>query len=494
MKVMAQMAMVMNLDKCIGCHTCSLACKNLWTDRRGTEYMWWNNVETKPGTGYPTLYEDQATYRGGWVADRGKLRLALNSRAGELLNIFHNQRLPRLDDYYEPWTYRYGDVVDAEQQADQPAARPISDVTNLPMDIEAGPNWDDDLSGSSIYAASDPNLGALSDAERRQLLEFERLVFFYLPRICNHCLNRGCAGACPAGAIYKRGEDGIVLVSQRKCRAWRMCVSGCPYKKTYYNWSTGKAEKCILCYPRQETQQVPGCMHACVGRIRYLGVLLYDADRIQQAALQPDAALVDAQREVILDPFDQDVARKAREDGVHEKIVEAARRSPVYQFVKVWKLALPHHPEWRTLPMLFYVPPLLPVAASVRDGCQELAPSLFTSLDHARMPLRYMARLFSGDNLDIVSAVFRKMQAVRLFYRARTVGDVSEADVEQAMDEGKTTPAEIEAIYYLTSIAPFHERFVIPPFLRETAMSAGDHAAKQQQAGEGFLRPPKRGL
>jgi nitrate reductase beta subunit len=185
MKVRAQVSMVFHLDKCIGCHTCSLACKNLWTDRRGTEYMWWNNVETKPGTGYPTLYEDQSKYRGGWTAEGGKLRLALNGRVGELLSIFHNPRLPRLDDYYEPWTYRYSDVVDAEQGTDQPAARPVSSLTNLPIDIEAGSNWDDDLGGSSVYATADPNLAALSDTERHRLLELERLVFFYLPRICN---------------------------------------------------------------------------------------------------------------------------------------------------------------------------------------------------------------------------------------------------------------------------------------------------------------------
>ena len=38
MKVMAQIAMVMNLDKCIGCHTCSVTCKQAWTNREGTEY------------------------------------------------------------------------------------------------------------------------------------------------------------------------------------------------------------------------------------------------------------------------------------------------------------------------------------------------------------------------------------------------------------------------------------------------------------------------
>jgi len=87
MNVRAQISMVFHLDKCIGCHTCSLACKNLWTDRPGTEYMWWNNVETKPGTGYPTLYEDQEQYHGGWVLEGGSLRLKLGSKKSELINI-----------------------------------------------------------------------------------------------------------------------------------------------------------------------------------------------------------------------------------------------------------------------------------------------------------------------------------------------------------------------------------------------------------------------
>ena len=67
MDVRSQVSMLFHLDKCIGCHTCSIACKNIWTDRKGAEYMWWNNVETKPGTGYPTKWEDQDIYKGGWA-------------------------------------------------------------------------------------------------------------------------------------------------------------------------------------------------------------------------------------------------------------------------------------------------------------------------------------------------------------------------------------------------------------------------------------------
>ncbi|MBT4177923.1 MAG: 4Fe-4S dicluster domain-containing protein, partial [Candidatus Marinimicrobia bacterium] len=246
MDIRSQISMVFHLDKCIGCHTCSIACKNIWTDRKGTEYMWWNNVETKPGTGFPTRWEDQDKYKGGWEVVNGELKLRSTSKAKTVTNIFHNPNMPTLDDYYEPWTYKYKDLFDSPEGDDQPTARPISMITGEEMDIEAGPNWDDDLSGSPIYAENDINLEGLSEEQREQMFAIERLMMFYFPRICNHCVNPSCVASCPSGALYKRGEDGIVLLDQERCRAWRSCISACPYKKTYYNWNTGKSEKCIL--------------------------------------------------------------------------------------------------------------------------------------------------------------------------------------------------------------------------------------------------------
>ena len=41
----------------------------------------------------------------------------------------------------------------------------------------------------------------------------------YLPRICEHCINPSCVASCPSGAMYKREEDGIVLVDQEACRS-----------------------------------------------------------------------------------------------------------------------------------------------------------------------------------------------------------------------------------------------------------------------------------
>lgn len=199
--------MVFHLDKCIGCHTCSVACKNLWTDRKGAEYMWWNNVETKPGTGYPTKWEDQDKYKGGWETDgKGKLNIKSTSKAKIVPNIFHNPHMPSMDDYYEPWTYDYQNLFTAKEGPDQPTAEPISMIDGEKIDVQAGPNWDDDLGGSPIYAANDPNLEGLTEQQRLQLSSVERLVFFYLPRICNHCLNPCCVASCPSGALYKRGS------------------------------------------------------------------------------------------------------------------------------------------------------------------------------------------------------------------------------------------------------------------------------------------------
>jgi nitrate reductase beta subunit len=485
--------MVFHLDKCIGCHTCSISCKNIWTDRGGTEYMWWNNVETKPGTGYPTLWEDQEKYKGGWQKKGKNLRLKLQGRLRGLANIFFNPYLPTVDDYYEPWTYKYDDLFNSPEGDDQPTARPISMITGKPMDIEAGPNWDDDLSGSPIYAANDPNLEKVTEEERRQLFQLERMVFFYLPRICNHCLNPGCVAACPSGAIYKRGEDGIVLVSQEKCRGWRMCISGCPYKKVYYNWSTGKAEKCILCYPRQETGEAPACFHSCVGRIRYLGVLLYDADRIKEVASNPDEKLVDAQRDAILNPFDEEVVAKAQENDVQSSVIEAAQKSPVYKFIKEYKLALPLHPEFRTVPMLFYVPPLLPVIGSTSNRAYKVAEDFFSSLESARVPVRYFASLFAAGNESIVTEVYKKLMAIRIYKRAQKVIDITPEEATRALTEGQTTPEEAEAIVRLTALPTFKTRFVIPPFMRETIIESMEDPQKHKtEAGFGFRRKPER--
>ena len=496
MNVRSQVAMVFHLDKCIGCHTCSIACKNIWTDRKGTEYMWWNNVETKPGTGFPTQWENQEKYNGGWECKDGKLGLKSTSKEKTVVNIFHNPNMPTMDDYYEPWTYDYQHLFNAPEGPDQPTARPISMVTGELIQIQAGPNWDDDLGGSPVYAQNDPNLKGLTPEQQQQLFAVERLVFFYFPRICNHCLNAACVAACPSGALYKRGEDGIVLVDQNRCRGWRACVAACPYKKVFYNWNTGKSEKCILCFPRLETGQAPACFHSCVGRIRYLGNVLYDASRIEEVAKLPDDQLVEGQRSLILDPHDPEVIDEARRNGIHDSVIDSAQRSPVYQFVKVWKIALPPHIEYRTMPMLFYVPPMAPVMSSREDNVTNgVSADLFHDIEQSRVPMQFLANLFGAGHESKVRYALRKQKAVRWYRRAITVGDVEMGLAERMLRDADSSPEEAEAIYRLTSLCTFEDRFVIPPMHREEALEMmKDPYEHKASTGFGFVGAPQRGL
>jgi nitrate reductase beta subunit len=460
--------------------------------------MWWNNVETKPGTGFPTQWEDQLNFKGGWLLDKDrKLKLRSQDKADFLPKLFYNPNQPELNDYYEPWTYQYENLFDAPQGKDQPTAIPVSKITGEPIDIEAGPNWDDDLSGSQIYAKNDPNFEALTPQEREMLLNVERISMMYLPRICNHCANPSCVAACPSGALYKRGEDGIVLVNQDKCRGWRACVTACPYKKIYYNWKTGKSEKCILCYPRVETGQAPACFHTCVGRIRYMGVLLYDAERIEEAMKAPEEGLAEAQRSVLLDPHDPRVVSEALGNGISPGWIESAQKSPIWKFVVEWKMALPLHPEFRTLPMLYYVPPLSPVMGRMEGNIYEHdVDTLFTSIDKARLPIKYLAALFSAGNIQPVREAMKKLLAVRVYQRSVTLGDIESDKLNKILREAELSEAQAKEIYALSALPGPEERFMIPPTQREEAVentSCGPDKCKGT-CGLGQSKTPDRGL
>ena len=487
MKVMAQMGMVMNLDKCIGCHTCSVTCKQAWTNRAGVEYVWFNNVETRPGQGSPRTYEDQETWKGGWVrTKRGKLKLRGGSRWHRLSTIFTNPKLPELKDYYEPWTYEYDNLITAPLGEHTPVARPKSLITGKPMKIEWSANWDDDLAGGPELAPQDPILKKVKeDVGDRVKLDFENAFMFYLPRICEHCLNPSCVASCPSGAMYKRSEDGIVLVDQDACRGWRMCVTGCPYKKVYFNHRTGKAEKCTLCYPRIEVGLPTVCSETCVGRLRYIGLFLYDADRVAEAAAtENDQDLYAAQLDLLLDPNDPQVVDQAMRDGIPADWIDAARKSPVYALAKKYKVALPLHPEYRTMPMVWYIPPLSPVVDALRetgnDG--EDAGNLFGAINALRIPIEYLAELFTAGDVVPVKRVLGVLAAMRSFMRDSNLGNPTDPSIPEAVGY---TEEEMFALYRLLAIAKYEDRYVVPKAHTETAENLEELACAVDYAGSG---------
>jgi nitrate reductase beta subunit len=216
-----QFAAVFDINKCIACQTCTLACKTTWTSGKGQEYMLWNNVESKPYGFYPLAWDVK------------------------LLNMLGAQE-------WRGEEYSGRTIFEAA-----PAGERV--VGWCPEDRDyAYPNvGEDDCAGR---------------VDRGAAMQAPHLSwFFYLARICNHCTYPACLASCPRGATYKRQEDGIVLLDQGRCRGYRECAKACPYKKVFYNPLAGTSEKCIACFPKIEQGLQPQCFVNCIGKIRLAG-------------------------------------------------------------------------------------------------------------------------------------------------------------------------------------------------------------------------------
>jgi len=305
-----QIAMVLDTNKCLNCQTCTLACKTLWTYHEGKEYMYWNNVETRPGAGYPKDWEKAG---GGWKPDGIRLNLG---------------RVPDLaTEYGEAWDFNSDEVYFGGQFGKTPL-KPKGDP-------KWGPNWDEDQGAG----------------------EYPNAFYFYLQRICNHCTHPACIEACPRNAIYKREEDGIVVIDQDRCNGYQYCIEACPYKKIYYNVLTQKSEKCIFCYPRLEKGVPNACARQCPGRLRFVGY-------------RDDA------------------------DG------------PIYKLVDKYKVAIPLHPEFGTEPNVFYIPPMAP--PKFDDQGRFLDP-----IEDPRIPREYLHQLFGKAVDEALDVLHREMAKKR---------------------------------------------------------------------------------
>ncbi|MBL8176156.1 MAG: hypothetical protein JNK48_15875 [Bryobacterales bacterium] len=260
-----QFAAVFDTNKCIACQTCTLACKTTWTSGRGQEYMLWNNVESKPYGFYPLAWDLKLLEMlngGAWTNNRYDGQTIFESApAGERVLGWR----PEQQDYAYP---NVGED-DCTGQVDKGAG-----MMALPH-----MNW-----------------------------------FFYLARICNHCTYPACLASCPRGSIYKRPEDGIVLVDQGRCRGYQECVKGCPYKKVFFNPMTGTSEKCIACYPKMEQGIQPQCFVNCIGKIRLAGYI--------------------------------------------SKPGQERQENPIDYLVRIRKIALPLFPQFGLEPNVYYIPPI----------------------------------------------------------------------------------------------------------------------------------------
>jgi nitrate reductase beta subunit len=283
--------------------------------------------------------------------------------------------------------------------------------------------------------------------------------------------------------MYKRAEDGIVLVDQDACRGWRMCITGCPYKKVFFNHATGKAEKCTMCYPRIEAGMPTICSETCVGRLRYLGLFLYDADKVTAAAATPDPRdLYEAQLDLILDPHDPAVQEAARREGMAEDWIEAAKNSPVYRLAKEFRVALPLHPEYRTMPMVWYIPPLSPVSDALKETGHDAedAGNLFGALRSLRIPIEYLAELFTAGDVAPVLRSLDTLAAMRSYMRDRNLGNETRPEIPQAVGLSEDLILEL---YRLLAVAKYEDRYVIPAAHNEVAKELDDLACALDAVG-----------
>ncbi|MBF0157599.1 MAG: dehydrogenase [Magnetococcales bacterium] len=259
-----QFAMVIDTNKCIACQTCTVACKTTWTSSRGQEYMFWNNVETKPYGYYPL----------GWDV--------------KILERMGVQEI-------EAGPYQGKTLFESAPEGERV-------LGYMPEDLDyAHPNISEDDS--------------LGDMAQGAFLTIPHMQWMhYLPRICNHCTFPACVGSCPRQSAYKRPEDGIVLIDQQRCRGYRECVRGCPYKKPFFNAMTRTSEKCVGCFPAVESGRQTQCTVTCIGKIRLQGFIS-----------TPD---------------------KAREEN------------PLDYLIHITKLGRPLYPQLGLEPNVYYIPPI----------------------------------------------------------------------------------------------------------------------------------------
>jgi nitrate reductase beta subunit len=150
--------------------------------------------------------------------------------------------------------------------------------------------------------------------------------------------------------------------------------------------------------------------------------------------------------------------------------VVAAQRSPVRALIDKYKVALPLHPEYRTMPMVWYIPPLSPVVDVIRDTGEDAEDrhNLFAAIDALRIPIEYLAGLFTAGDTAPVDRVLRQLAAMRSYMRDINMGRDPDGSIPAAVGMSEE---DMYDMYRLLALAKYDERYVIPAAHAEQAHS-----------------------
>ena len=181
--------------------------------------------------------------------------------------------------------------------------------------------------------------------------------------------------------------------------------------------------------------------------------------------------LYEAQLGLFLDPNDPEIAEPARRDGVPDSWLEAAKLSPVWKMAMDWKVAFPLHPEYRTLPMVWYIPPLSPIQSAAEDGGIDVDEDRMPDVRSLRIPLQYLANLLTAGDETPVALALERMLAMRMFMRRKHVDGVLDQSV---LDRVGLSQYQVEEMYRYMAIADYEDRFVIPTSHKELGEQAYD--------------------
>ena len=120
------------------------------------------------------------------------------------------------------------------------------------------------------------------------------------------------------------------------------------------------------------------------------------------------------------------------------------------------------------MPMVWYIPPLSPVVDIVRDTGHDAedGENLFAAIEALRIPIEYLAELFTAGDTAPVDAVLRRLAAMRSYMREINMGRPADESLAEAVG---MTGVEIEDMFRLLAIAKYDERYVIPPAHAEQA-------------------------